>query len=65
MMVRAGFSLAEVRQLYSDEFLSFYQETVFILENEGMVAEGTYDTLVGTDAVSSLRKQLRNMKRKK
>lgn len=64
-MVVSGFSLLEVKKLYLDEFVNYYQELFYTLEKRGEYQEGTYDKLVnkytGSDAKSvadSIKKQL-------
>jgi len=60
-MVRYGFSLAELRQLYIDELFSFLTELSKILEAEGILKKGSADIASGEDDVNLLRKQLRNI----
>jgi hypothetical protein len=63
-MVRFGFSLADLRQLHIDEFFSFHECLLELLEREGLVKEGTVDKLRGADEVSLLRKQVSKLKGK-
>jgi len=59
-LVVSGFSLLELRKLYLDEFLSYYNSLVYIKEKKGEIKEGTYQTLKakGDGDVFSLKKQL-------
>jgi hypothetical protein len=63
-MVRYGFGLSEVRQLYIDEFHAFFTELAVILEKEGILKEGASDKIKGGDKgsdVDQLRSQLRKI----
>lgn len=62
-MVYSGkFSLLELRKLYIDELLSYYTELSYILEQAGVIKEGSYDKMISSNdasaTVNSLRKQL-------
>jgi hypothetical protein len=61
-MVRYGFSLSDLRNLYIDELYAFFEELIFILEKEGVMQKGATDKLKGTSTVDQLRKQLRGLK---
>jgi len=59
-LIGSGFSLLELRKLYLDEFLSYYNSVVYIKEKKGEIKEGTYQALKakGDGDVLSLKKQL-------
>lgn len=62
-MVRYGFSLAEVRQLYIDEFYAFFLELTVILEKEGILKEGASDKVKGVSDLDQLKSQLRKIRK--
>lgn len=64
-MVRYGFSLADVRQLYIDELYSYFTELSVILEREGILKEGASDKVMGVSDADQLRSQLRKIKKAK
>jgi len=69
-MVTQGFSLLELRKLYIDELVEYYQQTILILEKRGELKEGSYNKLKdnGEDAkvvVNQLRKSLMGLNSKK
>lgn len=57
-MVRYGFSLSDLRNLYIDELMSYFTELVKILESEGVLKAGTTDKVENRSEVDLLRKQL-------
>lgn len=42
-MVKNGFSLLDVKQLYIDELFDYYGELVYILEQAKELPEGSYE----------------------
>ena len=64
-MVRYGFSLWEVRNLYVDEFYSYFEALAEHLESEGIVKEGFADRVKGKTDVDVMRKQLKKFNLKK
>jgi hypothetical protein len=62
-MVRYGFSLADVRQLYIDEFYAYFTELVEALEKDGVLPEGSTDKVKGKSDADQLRSQLRKLKK--
>ena len=61
-MVRYGFSLADIRQLYIDEFYAYFTELVESLERDGILKEGASDKVKGVSDADQLRRQLRKIK---
>jgi len=60
-MVINGFSLLEVRKLYIDEFIQYYESLIVIMEKKGELAEGTSNRLHikgGEETINDLKKQL-------
>ena len=64
-MVRYGFSLADIRQLYIDELYAYFTELSVILEREGILKEGASDKVMGVSDADQLRSQLRKIKKAK
>lgn len=64
-LVINGFGLLEIRKLYLDELLSFYNALVYIKEKQGEVKEGTHASLKsqGSNDVESLKSQLFNIQK--
>lgn len=63
-MVRYGFALSDLRQLYIDEFFSYFEELVCWLEKEGVLREGASGAFKEEgETVNELRKQIRKLKR--
>jgi hypothetical protein len=62
-LVMNGFGLNDIRKLYLDEMLSFYQNLIYIKEKRGEIKDGTYNQLKakGGNEVSSLKNQLFNI----
>jgi len=60
-MVRYGFSLSEIRQLYIDEVISYYEQLVSLLESEGVLKPGTSAGLADSP-LDQLRSQIRTLK---
>lgn len=58
-LILNGFTLYEVRNLYLDEMVDFYKQTVGVLEKKGEFKEGTYDRLQGKSDAPSVINQLR------
>lgn len=48
----------ELRKLYIDEFYTFYEFTIKVLEEQGKIKKGTYSKVSGESDVSKLKKQL-------
>lgn len=44
-MVKHNFSLLELRNMYIDEFMLYYLELVYVLEEGGELKEGTYEQI--------------------
>lgn len=61
-MVRYGFSLSDLRQLYIDEVVSFFEELVILLENEGVLKPGTSARLDDSSPADQLRKQIKQLR---
>lgn len=57
-MVRYGFGLSDIRQLYIDEFQSYFAALVERLEDEGILKKGATDKVKGTTEVNQLKKQI-------
>ena len=63
-MVTNGFSLLEVRKLYTDELQSFYDGLIYTLEKSGKIKEGSYAKITKRtserpdETVESLRAQM-------
>lgn len=62
-LVLNGFGLLEVRKLYIDELLSFYNSLIYIKEKQGELKEGTYKSLKNQSKgdVVSLKNQIFNI----
>lgn len=61
-MVRYGFSLSEVRQMYMDEVLGYFEQLVSLLEKEGVLKPGASSAVSDGDEVDALRSQLKSLK---
>jgi hypothetical protein len=61
-MVRYGFALSEIRQLYIDEVLSYFEQLVSLLEREGVLKAGTSSQLSDQSPVEMLKNQLKTFK---
>ena len=56
-----GFGLLEIRKLYLDEYLHFYDSLIVIKEKQGELKEGTSNRLHikgGEETINDLKKQL-------
>jgi hypothetical protein len=64
-LVINGFGLLEIRKLYFDEFLQYYNSLIYFKEKMGEVKEGTYQTLTENNSgdISSLKNQLFNIQK--
>lgn len=63
-MVRYGFALSDLRQLYIDEFFAYFEELVCLLEKEGVLKEGSSSAFKSdTETVNELRRQISKLKR--
>lgn len=62
-LVINGFSLLELRKLYIDEFLAFYDSLVYIKEQNHELKEGTYQSFKAQSSgdISSLKRQIFNI----
>jgi hypothetical protein len=61
-MVRYGFTLSEVRQLYIDEVIAYFEQLISLLEREGVLKPGTSADLSGDSPVDQLRTQINILK---
>ena len=52
-MVTYGFSLLELKKLYSDEMYSYYDELVYNLEQAGKLKEGSYAKIKVSDSATN------------
>jgi hypothetical protein len=61
-MVRYGFSLSDLRQLYIDELLSFSEQLIILLEKEGILKPGTSEQFEEASPVDQLRRQIKQLR---
>lgn len=61
-MVRYGFSLSDIRQLYIDEVVSYFEQLVSLLEREGVLKAGTSASVSDQSPVDQLRAQVKTLK---
>ena len=48
-MKAGGLSLSEIRNMYINEFMDYYYEIVYLLEQSKEMQEGSYDKVRGID----------------
>jgi hypothetical protein len=61
-MVRYGFSLSEIRQLYIDEVISYFEQLISLLEREGVLKKGTSAQLSDLSPAEQLRNQIKSLR---
>lgn len=65
-MVKHNFSLSDLRSMYIDEFMFYYLELVYVLEEGKELKEGTYEqvrlSVEEDDSVDKLFKFFKNKK---
>jgi|GEM_PF-5669742 len=60
-MVRYGFALSEIRQLYIDEVISYFEQLISLLEKEGVLKPGT-SAETADSPLDQLRSQIKTLK---
>ena len=60
--VTNGIGLLDVKKLYIDEFVEYYNELVYTLESSGKLKEGSYDKIKGIDRTVDKLREMFNAK---
>lgn len=59
--VEYGLSLSDIRKMYIDEFIEYYHEIVWILEQRKELEQGSYDKVRGIDRSAEKIKAFANL----
>lgn len=59
-LIKNGFTLSELRQMYIDEYITYYNELIHNLEMVGEVKEGTYLEMTKEDNSGEVLENLYN-----